>query len=250
MKNTITFLGTSHGDPSVTRFCSSTHYAIDGTTFLIDAGEPVSALLIRRHILPSSLDAVFLTHMHLDHVNGLAHLYYEIEKYPGKRVEMFFAEEKAIGPFMQWNEAMHNHPLKEECLRLAAVTENFLWQKNTLSVRSIPTDHMGEKGKSFAYMIATPSCKILHTGDLSGNFHDFPLAPGDPPVDLCVCEATHIWHHKEILVERLMHLPVRKMVFNHIGPHWTDGKEDDLKELTASLPYPVVIAHDGTEIEL
>ena len=62
MKNTALFLGTSHGDPSLTRFCSSTLYSLGGTKILLDAGEPVSALLIRNGVRPADLDAVFLTH--------------------------------------------------------------------------------------------------------------------------------------------------------------------------------------------
>ena len=47
MQNSILFLGTSHGDPTLTRFCSSALYRFNDTAILVDAGEPVTALLVR-----------------------------------------------------------------------------------------------------------------------------------------------------------------------------------------------------------
>ena len=91
-------------------------------------------------------------------------------------------------------------------------------------------------------------CRILHTGDLAADFHDFPQKEDDRVFDLCVCEATHIWNHKEVFLEKLMKAPLRRLVLNHIGPFWTDGKEASLKELVSPLPYPVQIADDGIKI--
>ena len=233
MSESVVFLGTSHGDPSLTRFCSSTLYSLGETQILLDAGEPVSALLIREGIPPSQLDAVFLTHMHIDHANGLGSLYYQILKYPGKRVEMFFSDTRAIAPFMQWNHAMSNHVLQDQHLVISSVSPEFIWKKNDITVRTIPTEHMKAFGPSYAYVIETPRSRILHTGDLAGDFHDFPLNANDEPFDLCVCEATHIRNHKEIFLEKLMKAPIRKLVLNHIGPLWTDGREASLKELVS-----------------
>ena len=63
----IITLGTSHGDPTVTRFNSSTLFQIGTADYLVDAGAPVNALLIRRNIPLSALRAVFITHQHEDH---------------------------------------------------------------------------------------------------------------------------------------------------------------------------------------
>ena len=250
MKNTALFLGTSHGDPSLTRFCSSTLYSLGGTKILLDAGEPVSALLIRNGIRPADLDAVFLTHMHVDHANGLGGLYCQILKYPERHVEMFFADPAAIAPFMQWNNAMRNNTLDDRYLSISAVSPGMVWQKNGISVSSVATGHMGKTAPSYAYIIRTPQLRILHTGDLAADFHDFPLLQGDMPCDICVCEATHIWNHQEIFLEKLMKAPIRKLILNHIGPFWTDGKEQALRDLVSELPFPTVIAADNMQFDL
>ncbi len=246
MKESVVFLGSSHGNPSLTRFCSSTLYQIGDVNILVDAGEPVSALLIRYGLKPSSLDAVFLTHMHVDHANGLSGLYYLILKYPDRKVEIFLSDPAAVEPFMDWNLAMSNNAPDEKCLTLSGIVPGFSWNKSGIAVRPIPTDHMASvHAPSYAYCIETPQSRILHTGDLSGDFHDFPLKESDPPCDLCVCEATHIWNHQDIFIDKLKKAPIRKLVFNHIGPHWTDGREDSLRQLAARLPYETLIAYDG-----
>lgn len=246
MKESIAFLGSSHGDPSLTRFCSSTLYRIGDVNILIDAGEPVSALLIRHGLKPSSLDAVFLTHMHVDHANGLGGLYYQILKYPDRKVELFLSDPAAKEPFLNWNRAMCNRAPDEKYLSVTAIAPDFRWEKNGITIRAISTEHMASvHAPSYAYSIVTPQSKILHTGDLSADFHDFPLKDSNETYDLCVCEATHIRNHPEILVRMLKKAPVRKLVFTHIGPSWTDGNEHLLKELTAGLPYETLIACDG-----
>ena len=250
MQNSIIFLGTSHGDPSLTRFCSSTLYTLNGVKILVDAGEPVSAQLIREGIPPSTLDAVFLTHMHVDHANGLGGLYCQILKYPDRKVEMFFADQRSIQPFMLWNDAMKNYTLKEQYLEISAVSPDLIWRKNNVQVRPVPTEHMGPDHPSYAYVIETPQHRILHTGDLAADFHDFPVWEGEAPFDICVCEATHIWNHKERFIEKLKKTPIRKLILNHIGPFWTDGKEDSLQELVSVLPYPVIIAADGMRTDI
>ena len=59
----ITFLGTSHGVPSPTRYCSATLLEVEDRAYLIDAGAPVADLLIRRGVPFEKLRAVFTTHI-------------------------------------------------------------------------------------------------------------------------------------------------------------------------------------------
>ena len=67
----ITFLGTSHGVPEKDRFCSSTLIEIGDDRYLVDMGGPVTETLIRRDIPLETIKAVFITHPHGDHTNGL-----------------------------------------------------------------------------------------------------------------------------------------------------------------------------------
>ncbi len=67
----LTFFGTSHGAPEVGHFCSGTLLETAGASYLIDCGAPVDALMINKGKRFEDLKAVFLTHMHEDHVGCL-----------------------------------------------------------------------------------------------------------------------------------------------------------------------------------
>ena len=259
MNKSVCFLGTSHGEPSRTRFCSSALYSFGNNKLLVDAGEPVAALLIRQGIAPGEIGGVILTHFHLDHVNGLFQLTYQMGKYPmdGVSPTVIFPEEINIPPFLAWRRATYsetsldnitldvfppegipvfmkdNHIIRkeaEDCVRITSVNVRHLWRKNA---------------RAQSFIMEADGMRFLHTGDLCEELDDFPLQPNDPPCDVCVCEGTHFYWEIEAAMKVLENAPIRRLVFNHISPHWTDGNEHKLRQLTSSLPYPVDIARDG-----
>ena len=252
MKISAIFLGTSHGDPTRTRFCSSTLYRLGDCAFLIDAGEPVTGLLVRENIQPSRLDAIFLTHMHIDHVGGLPALVHYIMKYPDKsrKTELLFPEPEAIARFRNWMDAAKAY-IRPESVFCTALRPDSVWSKNGVRVSVIPTEHLKSiNSPSYAFLIETDTCRILHTGDLSADFHDFPGIAFETPLDVCVCEATHIGGRLETFLEQIAKAPLKQLVFNHVGPLWTDGKEKILEDAAADLPFPVIVARDGSRIDL
>jgi ribonuclease Z len=67
----LTFLGTGCGLPMVDRYHSSILLEADGRRWLLDAGEPCSHRLKALGVPFSSLDAIFISHGHSDHLSGL-----------------------------------------------------------------------------------------------------------------------------------------------------------------------------------
>ncbi|GET00249.1 metallo-hydrolase/oxidoreductase [Rhizophagus clarus] len=68
----IQFLGTSSGQPSLTRNTSSLALKTDGVTWLFDVGEATQHQLNKfKNIKWSKINKIFITHMHGDHVFGL-----------------------------------------------------------------------------------------------------------------------------------------------------------------------------------
>ena len=63
--------GASHGVPEKHRFCTSLFLQVGEKTYIMDAGAPISALLDRYDIPHNTVKAVFITHGHTDHINGL-----------------------------------------------------------------------------------------------------------------------------------------------------------------------------------
>ena len=67
----LTFLGTSHGVPEKNRKCSSILLEVGENKYLIDMGCDVSSILTDKGISLDKINAVFITHQHGDHTNGL-----------------------------------------------------------------------------------------------------------------------------------------------------------------------------------
>lgn len=67
----IVFLGTSAGTPSRERNVASVAVVLDGTVLLFDCGEGTQHQLLRAPVRSGAIEAIFLTHLHGDHVYGL-----------------------------------------------------------------------------------------------------------------------------------------------------------------------------------
>jgi ribonuclease Z len=67
-------LGTSSGKPTLRRNVSGLAVAREAEWLLFDCGEGTQVQIARAGLSPSRLSAVFITHLHGDHFNGLAGL--------------------------------------------------------------------------------------------------------------------------------------------------------------------------------
>lgn len=67
----LTFLGTGSGKPMPHRNVSSLTLFRDGELFMFDCGEATQIQLSKSAMKPGALEAIFITHFHGDHVNGL-----------------------------------------------------------------------------------------------------------------------------------------------------------------------------------
>lgn len=67
----VIFLGTSSAAPSRERNVSSIAIVIEGRVLLFDCGEATQHQLLHAPVRSGSIEAIFLTHLHGDHVYGL-----------------------------------------------------------------------------------------------------------------------------------------------------------------------------------
>ena len=68
---TVTMLGTASAMPVVNRNQSAQALQVHGRLFLVDAGEGVQSQMVRYHVSMAKLEAIFISHVHGDHVFGL-----------------------------------------------------------------------------------------------------------------------------------------------------------------------------------
>lgn len=250
-KMIIKTLGTSHGDPTDIRFNSSTLYEIGGSMYLVDCGEPCDALMIRGGRKPHEVRAVFVTHMHDDHVSGLSALCKEKNKYKSDfPMLVMLPEKEAIDAFKGFVAATHIRHTGGT-VEFDHIKPNTLtYDDGNIKVTSLRTNHVNHgQFPSFSYIIEGEEKKILHTGDLECDFSDFPKIALEENFDVCICELTHYDFEKAIPIFQKCHF--KKLIFSHIGNNW-HGKEneDRLYELCKQLPYPAILAFDGDEFQI
>ena len=224
----VTTLGTSHGNPTRTRFNSSVLLETDDSAVLFDAGEPVTALMIRAGKSFKKLCAVCVSHMHGDHTGGLSSLIKHLIKYPaGQRQASFFLPEAGALPALEgWLSAQHiAYP--SPLIRLVETLPGALIESSGINVSAIQTGHLHRDGEpvSFAYLADIAGKRICYTGDLNGQLSDFPLPDASTPYDLCLCEATHFDLVSALSV--LKKAAIKQMVFTHVGDRWHDEGERD-----------------------
>ena len=247
----ITTLGTSHGDHTYCRFNSSTLVDVGGDLYLIDAGEPVTGLLVRADISPQRLRAVLITHMHSDHVNGLPKLIADVIKNyrEGDPISVYIPDARAIEPLNLWVAAQYV-PWPSPRFSVRAVREGVVYRDQRAKVTAIGTTHLeSDDGRiCYAYQLEAEGKRVVFTGDLRGDFADFPRIAREEPIDVCVCEMTHF--RPETALPVLHRCRIGRLVLNHIHNPWHGEGEQRLRQILAELPYPFEIAHDGDVFEV
>ncbi|MBQ7207313.1 MAG: metallophosphoesterase [Lentisphaeria bacterium] len=243
-------LGTSHGDPGLRRFNSALLLRTSGGDYLFEAGAPVNALMIRKGIPFAGLKAVFASHTHEDHIGGLPGLIKSLVKRPeaGQHTDLFLPEKSCTDGVLAFMAAVHR-PWPEELLTFSEIAPGPIFDDGDLRVTAYPTDHVVEGERhypSWAFLAEAEGVRIVFTGDLSRDLHDFPLAAFDEPA-VCVMECQH--YAPECAVPIFRKLPITRFIGVHISARW-DGHTGEFYKAVGRPRFPFELAEDGMEFDL
>ncbi|MBE6356056.1 MAG: ribonuclease Z [Lentisphaerae bacterium] len=246
----ITLLGTSHGDPTKTRFNTSSLIEEKGHLYLVDAGECATASLIRMDLWPEMIEGVFITHMHLDHTGGLPMILEQglkrRRRFPEIDPAILLPDPDAENFLRQWLKV--NHVKEENLHRISSFQTGEIFNDGIIKVESFPTSHIQKDpakpdAGSYGFRITAGDKKVFFTGDLSPDFSDFPSAAADG-CDALVCELVHFT--PESACERLVKLDLGRLVFTHLGNPWQEPENQvKLTEMYKTIGYPMTIGYDG-----
>lgn len=232
----ITILGSSHGVPEPTRFCTCILVEADGHFYLIDGGAPTASLLRARGMTPTDIEAAFVTHSHGDHFNGLIEMIdLETWFFRDAHTRFLFPEASLIPAVNGLLQATHGgNPPRE--IPMENYQEGTIWDDGHLKVTAIRSRHMPEPHHTYGFLLETEGKRVLFTGDMCSTFEDFPRPEGQ--LDLAFCEAAHCKLENALPI--LAQTPTKQMIFYHIAPV-------NFHLPALNLPFPIAYAEDGSE---
>lgn len=150
---------------------------------------------------------------------------------------VYFPEESEIEKLSHWAYVKNNpqfHPY--------TVNEGLVYDQYGIRVTAIRTEHCGKDIPSYAYMIETDNGKrVLFTGDLAYDFHDFPEIAKKESFDLIVSELVHLSAVKAAGI--IKDVKTRLLIFSHLGEH----NVRSLEKHNVRFDFPHIIAIDGFE---
>lgn len=243
----VTFLGTGDGVPSKERYCSSAIVEVNGSTYMIDAGAPVLDLMLRYGKDLNALKAIFLTHHHGDHCDGLLSLL-DLCSWSFRETDfdIYATEQRVIDKFTELTDIVADL-FASKRLRFHLGHEGLVYEDENVKITYFPTLHCHPR-PSYAILVEAEGKKVLFSGDLSNYLQreDFPKYVLENHVDLFIMEFAHF--STEHVIKYLPLVKTDKLYINHITPRFFK----DAEELCASnsLPYSTTIACDGDVIDL
>ena len=261
--DSLTFLGTGCGLPMVDRCHSSILLEADGHRWLLDAGEPCSHRLKALDVPFTSIEAIFISHGHSDHLSGLPMLIQGAWLESRTAPLPIYIPGELIEPLRGWLEAVYL-----PAMLIGFSIELIAWEKQPSGVVTLddlrvsinPTSHLyglrsvidpGAMARFLAYSFAfewTASGKrLIYSADL-GLPQDMN-ALLKTQCDLLVCELAHF--EPEELFAYLADKPVRELCLTHLTADFS-GRSTEICDLGRKmLPQmrAVSIMWDGERIE-
>lgn len=251
--------GVGDGWACADRNHSSFLYRIGKASFIIDCGEPVSREFKATGLHYDSIDRVFLSHLHFDHIGGFFMLMQGFWLEQRQRDLSVHLPGYGIAPIRQMLDAgcifdeLLAFRLNFEPLRAGepVVTHNvritaFL-TTHLESLRAAFQKKYPHSFEAFSFLIESGRWRIVHSADIGAPEDLTPLL--EKPVDLLVCELAHF--KPETLFKYLRGKPIRRILFIHLGRrYWEDLEETRLTAARMLPEIPISFARDGEEITL
>lgn len=236
----IKFLGTSSGSCRAGRRCSCTMIQIGKKRYVIDMGILINEDLEDLGLTVNDISAVFITHMHSDHTDGLLS-FLRYRPLGTKTVFLPPPADKTIEAIKLWFECNYD---KRSLLNINfnEITEGEIYDDGTLKVTAYRTRH---SEYSYSFLLEAEGKRVLFTGDMTRNPEtDFAYGALEGGLDLAVCELGHFpaYKYAEVFKDKVP----KKIYINHISTKFIDTAYAFQRE----SELPIRLTHDGREVEI
>ena len=247
----LLILGSGPGYPGGRRLPTTLAVKADGRLYLLDCGSPAATLLARAGERIQDLEALFLTHMHVDHAGGVPLLLQAL---------LVAARERPLATLVPARSAERLRTAARAFL-LEPERYPFAWQLEEanpyetyefpgLTVSFLPNEHLRllagpEAPQSASLYLNVDGSTLLYSGDVAGPEE---LATHARQCDLLVHELGH--HAPEAVLAFAARYGVPRLALVHIHPYW-EGREKELFALArARYRGELIVPDDGTRIPL
>ena len=238
----ITILGSGHGVPEAHKKYTSILFEVDGGYYFVDAGCDIAMELADRRIPTGAVKAIFITHPHGDHIDGLYPFLSLIGWcFTGSNPEVYVPNENCAALVHQYLGAFGLKLRPEQ--KLALVKEGVVFDDGKFKVTAFATQHCKN---SYAFLIEAEGKRVLCSGDLAHPTVDFPAVDD---LDAAILEGAHfdVTDYTEIIKEK----NIRSVYVNHYGNYYGRINGANFLALQASIaPIPAELSTDGMEISL
>ncbi len=130
----LVILGSSASVPSVERALSCVALRHEGDVYLFDCGEGAQRQMMRYKVSYAKVKAIFITHLHADHVLGIPGLVHTLRMIGRKEPLLVFGPRGTC-------EYIRGVALDHELVDARDVEENFCFKGDEFSVRAFPVEH-------------------------------------------------------------------------------------------------------------
>ena len=241
----VTFFGSSHGRPEPNRRCSCALLEAGSRKYLIDVGTDPMPELITRGISPNEITAIFITHPHGDHTNGLVP-FADLCSWYYKDADplIFLPDIGMLDALKGWIRSTCNE--LRPSLRFKKVTWGLIFEDDTIRVTALRTNHTQN---AFAYRIEAEGKKVLFTGDMQdgdGPLADYARFVNEDGFDLVIAECAHF--DAMLYLKPLRAHPPKLFCINHYSQRRLESCCRLKSEVEPEIP--TVLATDGLEIRI
>ncbi|MBX3731990.1 MAG: ribonuclease Z [Verrucomicrobiae bacterium] len=255
VRRSVTCFGVGEGWPSGDRRHASFLYRCGNTTILVDCGDGMSTAFKAAGIAYEAVDAVFLSHMHSDHVGGFSMFVQSLWLQQRRRPLPVYAAPRALAALAAWLEAVVLPPeLIGFVIEWRPLTGGQAVPIGEVTVTAHPTSHLESLRRSlegrhpatafeaFSFVLSGPGFRVSHTADI-GDVADLqPLLVARP--ELLICELSHV--ELEPLCAALRAAPPGRVVFVHVARDHLEAPGVTERRLQELLnPVPFSLGRDG-----